>query len=57
VIGVTERLGGIGVWEAAMRFGHPTAAVDYAAEIEELGYSAVWIPDVGGERSGADDQP
>ena len=53
MIGVTERLGGIGVWEAAMRFGDPAAAGNYAAEVEELGYSAVWIPDVGGDLFGA----
>jgi hypothetical protein len=53
VIGVTERLGGTGVWEAAMRFGDPAAAADYAAEVEELGYSAVWIPDVDGDLFGA----
>jgi probable F420-dependent oxidoreductase len=52
VIGVTERLGGIGVWEAAMRYGDPAAGGDYAAEVEELGYSAVWIPDVGGNLFG-----
>jgi hypothetical protein len=53
VIGVTERLGGIGVWEAAMRYGDPAAAGDYAAEVEELGYSALWVPDAGGDLSGA----
>ena len=53
MIGVTERLGGIGIWEAAMRYGDPAAAGDYAAEVEELGYSAVWIPDVGGDLFGA----
>jgi probable F420-dependent oxidoreductase len=36
-----------------MRFGDPAAAGDYAAEVEELGYSAVWIPDVGGDLFGA----
>ena len=50
---MTERLGGTGVWEAAMRFGDPAAAGDYAAEVEELGYSAVWIPDVDGDLFGA----
>ena len=53
MIGVTERLGGTGVWEAAMRFGDPAATGDYAAEVEELGYSAVWIPDVDGDLFGA----
>jgi Luciferase-like monooxygenase len=46
-------MGGIGIWERAMRYGDPAAAGDYAAEVEELGYSAVWIPDVGGDLFGA----
>jgi probable F420-dependent oxidoreductase len=50
---VAERLGGIGIWETAMRYGDPAAAGDHAAEVEELGYSAVWIPDAGGDLFGA----
>jgi probable F420-dependent oxidoreductase len=50
---MAERVGGTGVWETAMRYGDPAVAADRAAEIEELGYSAVWIPDVGGDLFGA----
>ncbi len=44
---------GIGVWSSALRHGdaHETAAA--AAELESLGYSALWIPDVGGDVFGA----
>ncbi len=45
---VTERLGGRGVWSAELRFGDPAQIVDAAAELEALGYSALWVPDVGG---------
>jgi probable F420-dependent oxidoreductase len=38
-----------GVWAAALRYGDPSAAADAAAELEALGYAAVWLPDVGGD--------
>lgn len=41
-------LSGIGIWSAQLRYGDPAAAADAAAELEELGYTALWIPDVGG---------
>ena len=44
---------GTGVWEMALRYGDPGLAADSAAEIEALGYSAVWIPDTGGDLFGA----
>ncbi len=33
----------------ALRYGDPGAVADAAAELEELGYGALWIPDVGGD--------
>ncbi len=48
-----KRLTGTGIWDTAMRFGDPVAAADHAAELEELGYSAVWMPDAGGDLFGA----
>ena len=48
-----ERLTGTGVWSAAPRYGDPAAAADAAAELEELGYRALWVPDVGGDVFGA----
>ncbi|ONH31398.1 LLM class F420-dependent oxidoreductase [Pseudofrankia asymbiotica] len=41
-------LGGVGIWNAHLRFGDPAAAAEAAAELDELGYEAIWIPDVGG---------
>jgi probable F420-dependent oxidoreductase len=50
---MTHSLVGAGVWSSALRHGdaHETAAA--AAELESLGYSALWIPDVGGDVFGA----
>ncbi|NVN51564.1 LLM class F420-dependent oxidoreductase [Mycolicibacterium hippocampi] len=31
-----------------MRYGNPTEAAEAAAELDELGFPALWIPDVGG---------
>ena len=43
------RLGRIGVWSRELRFHEDRgAALDAARELEELGYGAAWIPDVGG---------
>src|SRR3954468_2075505 len=47
------RLSGTGIWEMALRYGDPGRAADSAAEIEALGYTAVWIPDTGGDLFGA----
>lgn len=41
-------LSGVGVWSQQLRYGDRAEAADAAAELEELGYSALWIPDVGG---------
>jgi probable F420-dependent oxidoreductase len=45
----TTSLGGTGVWAHELRYGDPTVAADLAAELEELGFSALWVPDVGGD--------
>lgn len=45
----TPRLSGTGVWSAALRYGDPAVVGPAAADIESLGYSALWIPDVGGD--------
>jgi probable F420-dependent oxidoreductase len=44
-----ERITGTGIWASSLRYGEPVSAAAAAAEIESLGYSAAWIPDVGGE--------
>lgn len=45
----TNDLGRTGVWSGDLRYGDPAAASDAAAELEGLGYSTLWIPDVGGD--------
>ncbi len=39
---------GVGVWSAQLRFGDPSESADAATELDELGFTALWIPDVGG---------
>lgn len=46
-------IGGTGIWSGSLRYGDPEAIADVAAELEELGYSGLWIPDVGGDVIGA----
>ena len=46
---MAPRLAGTGIWSSALRYGDPSAARDAAAELEQLGYSATWVPDVGGD--------
>ncbi|OBI51735.1 LLM class F420-dependent oxidoreductase [Mycobacterium kyorinense] len=41
-------LAGIGVSSAQLRYGDPAEAAEAAAELEELGFAALWIPDAGG---------
>lgn len=43
------QLHGTGVWAHELRYGDPAVAADLAAELEGLGFSALWIPDVGGD--------
>lgn len=39
---------GVGIWSAPLRYGDQGEAADAAAELEELGFDTLWIPDVGG---------
>jgi probable F420-dependent oxidoreductase len=41
------------VWSGALRYGDAGRAAEVAAELEALGYSALWLPDVGGDLFGA----
>jgi probable F420-dependent oxidoreductase len=41
-------LSGVGIWSFPLRYGDPAEAADAVAELDELGYTAAWIPDVGG---------
>ena len=42
-------LTGTGIWSSALRYGDVDVAAEAAAELESLGYTAVWLPDVGGD--------
>ncbi|MBI5339159.1 MAG: LLM class F420-dependent oxidoreductase [Mycolicibacterium rufum] len=42
------KLTGVGLWSSQLRYGNPGEAADAAAELDELGFPALWIPDVGG---------
>ncbi|MCY7300352.1 MAG: LLM class F420-dependent oxidoreductase [Ilumatobacteraceae bacterium] len=46
---MTTQLSGTGIWSGALRYGDPTEAATMATELEALGYSALWLPDVGGK--------
>lgn len=48
-----ERLSGTGIWSQALRYGDQGPIAEAAAELDELGYSALWIPDVGGDVFGS----
>ena len=46
--------GRVGVWSRELRYSRDRGdARDAAAELEQLGYAALWIPDVGGDVFGA----
>jgi probable F420-dependent oxidoreductase len=41
-------LTGVGIWSSQLRYGDPSESADAAAELDSLGFRALWIPDVGG---------
>jgi probable F420-dependent oxidoreductase len=41
-------LSGVGVWSSQLRYGNPAESAEAAAELDDLGFTALWIPDVGG---------
>lgn len=45
---VDEGLTGVGIWSGGLRYGQPTEVAEAASELDELGYRALWLPDVGG---------
>jgi len=49
---MTIRLSGTGIWSSTLRYGDAGEAAALAAELEEIGYTALWIPDVGGDLFG-----
>jgi probable F420-dependent oxidoreductase len=40
-------LSGVGIWSHHLRYGDKAQSADAAAELDELGFTALWIPDVG----------
>lgn len=42
-------LAGNGLWSGNFRYGDPAEIAETAAELEELGYTALWIPDISGD--------
>jgi probable F420-dependent oxidoreductase len=49
---MSTRLNGTGIWSGMLRYGDPAATASAATELEALGYTALWIPDVGGDLFG-----
>jgi probable F420-dependent oxidoreductase len=43
------KISGTGIWNIGLRYGDPVEATEAVAELEQLGFSAVWIPDAGGD--------
>ncbi|XVQ11497.1 LLM class F420-dependent oxidoreductase [Spirillospora sp. CA-255316] len=41
-------LSGVGVWSQQLRYGDAAESAEAAAELEELGFRALWVPDIGG---------
>ncbi|HSS23602.1 MAG TPA: LLM class F420-dependent oxidoreductase [Mycobacterium sp.] len=41
-------LSGVGVWRSQLRYGDPSESAEAAAELDDLGFTALWVPDVGG---------
>jgi probable F420-dependent oxidoreductase len=38
------QLGRVGIWSMELRFGDPALGAEVAAELEDLGYGALWVP-------------
>jgi probable F420-dependent oxidoreductase len=47
------QLTGTGIWSSHLRYGDSGAIAEVAAELDDLGYHALWIPDVGGDVLGS----
>jgi probable F420-dependent oxidoreductase len=49
------RLTGTGIWAGQLRYGDAGEIAEAAAELDELGYTALWVPDIGGDVFGSVD--
>jgi probable F420-dependent oxidoreductase len=50
---MTITLAGTGVWNSALRYGDAGEVAEVVGELEELGYSALWVGDIGGDLFGS----
>ncbi|WP_156687211.1 LLM class F420-dependent oxidoreductase [Mycobacterium sp. Marseille-P9652] len=46
-------LTGVGIWSSQLHYGDPAESAEAAAELDDLGFTALWIPDVSGSVLGA----
>jgi probable F420-dependent oxidoreductase len=46
---MTAAITGTGIWAPPLRYGEAAEITSTAAELESLGYTALWVPDVGGD--------
>ncbi|MET0364848.1 MAG: TIGR03620 family F420-dependent LLM class oxidoreductase [Sphingobium sp.] len=50
---MSRNIGRVGIWSMAMRFGDKGQAAEAVAELDELGYGALWVPGgIGGDLTG-----
>jgi probable F420-dependent oxidoreductase len=53
IAALKTRLGRIGIWSMELRFGDGAEALSAAAELDTLGFSALWVPGgIGGDITG-----
>lgn len=43
-VAINQRLGRVGIWSTELRFGDRGVATEATAELDELGFGAIWIP-------------
>jgi len=44
-----DKITGTGVWAASLRYGDTASSAEAVTELQQLGYTAAWIPDIGGD--------
>ena len=50
---MSRKIGRLGIWSMELRFGDKSQAADAAAELDSLGYGALWVPGgIGGDITG-----
>jgi probable F420-dependent oxidoreductase len=48
VTAASDLIGPLGIWSRELRYCDPEEAAAAAAELEQLGFDTLWVPDVGG---------